>query len=562
MVKKVIIVGGVAGGASTAARLRRLDENIEIIMFERGPYISYANCGLPYYIGGTIKERNNLFVQTPKSMEKRFNMSVRINSEVISINKELKTILVHDLISDKTYEESYDYLVLSPGSSPIKPNISGINSPNIFTLWTVPDTDAIKSFIELNNVSKATVIGGGFIGIEMVENLSDLGINVTLVEMLDQVLAPIDYEMAQIVHWHLSNHGVNLHLKNGVKSFNYKNGITDVELQNGTIIPSEIVILSIGVSPNGQLAANAGLEVNSRGGIVVNEYMQTSDPYIFAIGDAIEVIDYVNKIKTMIPLAGPANKQGRIAANNIVGRNEAYKGTQGTSVAKVFDLTVASTGVNEKTLNRLGKEYTKDYWVTIIQPTSHSSYYPGASPMTLKLIFDKGGKILGAQNVGYDGVEKRIDVIATAMRFNGTVYDLKELELSYAPPYSSAKDPVNIAGFTAENILNKEHNPIHPREIDSLDSSNTLLLDIREKSEHNLDSIPNSINVPLDSLRERLNELPKDKLIVVYCIVGLRGYIAARILQENGFKVKNLIGGYSLYKVFIDDYKSPQRFNV
>ncbi|PKM50455.1 MAG: pyridine nucleotide-disulfide oxidoreductase [Firmicutes bacterium HGW-Firmicutes-7] len=558
MSKKVIIVGGVAGGASTAARLRRLDESIEIIMFERGPYISYANCGLPYYIGGTIEDRDALFVQTPEAMKARFNMDVRVQSEVMSINRDKKTVTVNNNVSGQTYEESYDTLVLSPGSSPIRPKIPGIDSPNIFTLWTVPDTDAIKSYIDTHKVKTATVIGGGFIGIEMVENLHDLGIEVTLVEMVDQVLTPVDFEMAQVIHNHLSNQGVRLHLKNGVKTFSYEEGTTTVELQDGTKVPSDLVILSIGVAPNGSLAKDCNLEVNTRGGIIVDSYLKTSDPSIYAIGDAIEVIDYINQVPTMIPLAGPANKQGRIVANNITGRMEAYEGTQGTSVAKVFDLTVATTGTNEKTLTRLGKVYGVDYWITIVQPNSHAGYYPGAMPMTLKVIFDKDGKILGAQNVGYDGVEKRIDVIATAMRFGGTIYDLKKLELAYAPPYSSAKDPTNLAGFSAENILLRDQDPILWRELPDLDPNASIILDVRENIEYQLGAIQNAVHIPINDLRGRMNELPKDKLIVVYCAVGLRGYIATRILAENGYTVKNLLGGYSLYRMFFNDYTNPR----
>jgi len=556
--QKVIIVGGVAGGASAAARLRRLDENIEIIMFERGSYISFANCGLPYYIGGTIKERDALLIQTPEAMKARFNMDIRIDSEIVAINRDKKTVTVNELKTGRTYEESYDTLVLSPGSSPIRPNIPGIDSPNIFTLWNIPDTDAIKHFVDTHPIKTATVIGGGFIGIEMVENLHDLGIDVTVVEMADQVLTPIDYEMAQIVHHHLSNKGIRLYLKNGVKSFSYKDGVTEVELQDGTTVTSDLVILSIGVSPNGHLAKTADLKVNNRGGIIVDQYLKTSDPSIYAVGDAIEVIDYVNQIPAMIPLAGPANKQGRMVANNIVGRLESYEGTQGTSVAKVFDLTVASTGANEKALNRLGKEYGKDYLITIVQPKSHAGYYPGALPMTLKVIFDMEGKILGAQNVGYEGIEKRIDVIATAMRFGGTIYDLKKLELAYAPPYSSAKDPVNLAGFAAENILNHDQNPILWREIDGLDPEKTLILDVREPIEFSLGAIENAKLMPVNDIRNRLSELPKDKELVVYCAVGLRGYIATRILSENGYNVKNLLGGYSLYKTFITDYTNPR----
>lgn len=557
MSKKVIIVGGVAGGASTAARLRRIDESIEIIMFEKGSYISFANCGLPYYIGGTIKDRDALLVQTPEAMRARFNMDIRIDSEILSIDKTQKKVAVKELLTGNIYEESYDYLVLSPGSSPIKPKLPGIDSPNIFTLWNIPDTDAVKNYINDHKVKRATVIGGGFIGVEMVENLHDLGIHVTMVEMLDQVLAPIDYEMAQLVHAHLSSKGIQLYLKNGVKAFDYSEGSTRVELQDGTKIPSDLVILAIGVSPNGQLAQAAGLTTNVRGGIVVDAYLKTSDPNIFALGDAIEVLDYINEVPTMIPLAGPANKQGRIVANNIVGRAEQYEGTQGTSVAKVFDLTVASTGTNEKILNRLGKVYGKDYFVTVIQPRSHAGYYPGALPMTLKVIFDLQGKVLGAQNVGYDGIDKRIDVIATAIRFGGTIQDLKRLELAYAPPYSSAKDPVNMAGFAAENILSGDQPPILWRELKSLDLSQTVLLDIREVVETELGSLDHAVCIPLNDLRSRMRELSKDKEIVVFCAVGLRGYIAARILKENGYKVKNLIGGYSFYKLFINDYTNP-----
>ncbi len=557
MSKKTVIVGGVAGGASAAARLRRVDETAEIIMFERGSYISFANCGLPYYIGGTIKERNALFVQTPEAMNARFNMDVRIDSEVVSIDRNNKTVHIRELKTGKEYDETYDNLVLSPGSSPIRPNIPGIDNPRVFSLWNVPDTDAIKSYIEDNKIKNATVIGGGFIGIEMAENLHDLGINVTLVEMADQVMTPVDYEMAQIIHHHLSSKGVRLLLNNGVKAFEDKDNTTYVQLQDGTEVPSDMVILSIGIRPNGELAKECGLEVNQRGGIVVDEYMQTSDPSIYAVGDAIEVIDYVSNTPTMIPLAGPANKQGRIVANNIAGKKEAYKGTQGTSVAKVFDLTVASTGLNEKQLNKLGKEYGKDYYISLVQPNSHAGYYPGALPMTLKLIFDKDGKVLGAQNVGYDGVEKRIDVIATALRFGATIYDLKELELSYAPPFSSAKDPVNLAGFAAENILEESQLPFLWREVKDIDPSKTVILDVRELVEFNLGAISNATHIPLNSLRSRMSELPKDKEIVVYCAVGLRGYIATRILSSYGFKAKNLLGGYSLYKVFNANYSNP-----
>ncbi len=547
--KKILIVGGVAGGASTAARMRRMDENAEIIMFERGEYISFANCGLPYYIGGAIEERSALLVQTPEGMKSRFNIDVRVQNEVLSINREKKTVSVNDIANNKKYEESYDVLVLSPGSTPLKPPIPGIDSPNVFTLWNIPDVDRIKSYVDHTKPQKAVVIGGGFIGLEMAENLHDRGMEVSVVEMANQVMAPVDFEMAQIVHRHMKQKKVNLYLGDGVQSFEYHNGLTKVKLQSGKVVEADIVMLSIGVRPQSELAKAAGLEINGRGGIVVSDTLLTSDPNIYAIGDAVEVVDYIGGQKTMIPLAGPANKQGRICADNIAGKNVSYKGTQGTSVAKVFDLTVSSTGVNEKTLKREGKVYGKDYYTTIIHPSSHAGYYPGAIPMTLKLIFGVDGKVLGAQNIGYDGVEKRIDVVATAIRFGGTVYDLTELELAYAPPYSSAKDPVNMAGFVGENILNGTTKPFQWHEFEDL-SSDAIILDVRTPLEREMGYIENSINIPVDDLRDRMIELDKSKKIVVYCAVGIRGYAAARILEQNGFnQVYNLMGGYTTYSV-------------
>jgi len=557
MKKKVVIIGGVAGGASTAARLRRLDETIEIVMIERSPYISFANCGLPYYIGGSIKERDSLLLQSPEAMNARFNIDIRVENEVIEINKEEKYIMVSDLRQSTKYREDYDVLVLSPGSTPLKPNIPGIDSPNIFSLWNIPDTDRIKDYVTKKSVQRATVIGGGFIGIEMVENLHDLGIEVNLVEMADQVMAPFDFEMAQLIHSHLSTQGVHLYLKNGVKSFNYKSGVTTISLQDGTNLEADMVILSIGISPNSELAKGCGLSLNKRGGIIVDQHLVTSDPNIYALGDVIEVDDYMTKERTMIPLAGPANKQGRIVADNICGRDSVYEGSQGTSVAKVFDLTVASTGLNEKQLNRDGKTYGVDYLISTIHPKSHATYYPGAFPMTLKLIFDMQGKILGAQNVGNEGIEKRIDVIASVIRFNATIYDLQRLELSYAPPYSSAKDPVNMVGYAAENILSNDQPPILWREINSLDLSKYLLLDVREDIEVELGTIDQALHIPINDLRDRMHTLPKDKTIVVFCAVGVRGYIATRILKQGGFDVKNLIGGYNLYKYFDKDYTNP-----
>lgn len=548
MSKKVLVVGGVAGGATTVARLRRLDESLEIILFERGEYISFANCGLPYYIGGTIESRDALLVQTPEAMKQRFNIDVRTKSEVTKIYRNDKKVEVKDLNTGNIYRESYDILVLSPGSTPLKPPIPGVDLPNIFTLWNIPDTDAIKGYVKENCPKKAVVVGGGFIGLEMAENLYALGLEVSIVEMLNQVMAPLDFEMAEIVHEHIKLKGGKLYLSDGVKKFEYKDGKTYVILQSGISIETDLVILSIGVRPNSQLAKDAGLDINERGGIVVDEYLRTSDRNIYALGDAIEVVDFVNKNKTMVPLAGPANKQGRIVADNIAGRNEKYNGTQGTSIAKIFDITVATTGNNEKMLNKLGKKYKKDYLISFIHAKSHAGYYPKALPLTIKLIFDLKGKILGAQIVGHDGVDKRIDVLATAIRFNGTIYDLKELELAYAPPYSSAKDPVNMSGFVAENILNGDVEPILWNEIKDLDKEKIIILDVREEEERKIGYIDGSINIPLGELRDRMNELDKDKTVIIYCAIGLRAYIGARILKQNGFKVKNFCGGFTTYK--------------
>lgn len=557
MSKKVVIVGGVAGGATALARLRRLDENLEIILFERGEYVSFANCGLPYYIGGVIENRESLLVQTPEGIMSRFNVDVRIQSEVTKIFKEDKKVLVKDLREDKVYEESYDYLILSTGSTPLKPPIPGINSPNIFSLWNIPNTDTIKGYIDEKAPKTAIVVGGGFIGLEMAENLHDLGLKVSIVEMLEQVMAPIDYEMAQIVHEHLKSKGVDLRLKDGVSKFEYNNGLTTITLQSGTQLNADMVILSIGIRPNGELAKEAGLEINQRGGIIVDKHLKTSDDFIYAIGDVIEVEDFVNNVQTMVPLAGPANKQGRIVANNILGLKEEYKGTQGTSIAKVFDLTVANTGTNEKTLNRLGKVYKKDYFIALIHSNSNAGYYPGALPMTIKLIYDKEGKVLGSQIVGYEGVDKRIDVIATAIRFGGKVSDLTELELAYAPPYSSAKDPVNMVGFVAENQMSGKVNIVLCRELEELNMEDTVILDVREEEERDMGYIENSLNIPLGQLRNRLGELDKSKCYLIYCAVGLRGYIATRILIQNGFEAKNLAGGFNTYKtMFCQDIDS------
>ncbi|MBF7096684.1 FAD-dependent oxidoreductase [Alkalibacter mobilis] len=548
MSKKVLIIGGVAGGASAAARLRRMDENAEIIMFERGDYISFANCGLPYYIGNVIDDRSKLLLQTPEDMKSRFNVDVRVKNEVIAIDPDSKSITVKKLETGDTYEETYDDLVISTGSSPLKPPIPGIDSPNVFTIWNIPDTDAIKGYLENNDVKTAAVIGGGFIGIEMAENLHELGIQVSLVEMANQVMAPVDFDMAQYLHKHIESKNVDLILNDGVKEFINTGNKTTVRTAGGKEIEADIVILSIGVRPNSQLAKDAGLELNDRGGVVVDDQLRTSNPNIYAVGDVIQVTDYINKVPTMVPLAGPANKQGRMVANNILGKSEKYNGTQGTSVAKVFDLTVANTGANEKTLNRLGKEYGKDYLAIQIHPGSHAGYYPGSQTLNMKLIFEiPSGKVLGAQIVGGEGSDKRVDVIAASIRFGASVYDLKELELAYAPPFSSGKDPVNMAGFTACNILDNDMETIRSEEIRDLDLDNTILLDVRTPVERTLGYIPNSINIPVDELRENLDRLDKNKTIVVYCAVGVRAWVAVRILMQNGFKVKNLTGGYSSY---------------
>lgn len=550
MSKKILIVGGVAGGASAAARLRRLDESLNIVMFERGEYISFANCGLPYHIGEVISDRNMLLVQTPEAMKARFNIDVRVQSEVIHINKETKSVTVRSLMSGEVYEETYDALILSTGSTPLKPPIPGIESKNIFSLWNIPDTDMIKAYVDEKKPARAVVIGGGFIGVEMAENLIERGIQVSLVEKLDQVMAPMDKDMAELIHEELGNNGISLYLNNGVTRFVAKGEMTEIHLENGTILDADLIILSIGIRPQSELAKEAGLSVNPRGGIVVDSRMRTSEPSIYAIGDVIEVEDFVSKTKTMVPLAGPANKQGRIVANVICGIDEEYAGTQGTSIVKVFDQTVAGTGLNEKQLARMGKVYKQDYHVAIVHQKSHAGYYPGAMPMVIKLLFDVSGVILGAQIVGFDGVDKRIDVLATALRMGAKVKDLKALELAYAPPYSSAKDPVNMVGFVADNILTGRMDYIGVGELDELNKDQVILLDVREPIERDLGYIHGSTNIPVDQLRERLSELDKDKTIITYCAIGLRGYVALRILRENGFNdVKNLNGGYSTYSV-------------
>lgn len=543
MTKKIVIVGGVAGGATAAARLRRIDESSEIILIEKGEYISFANCGLPYYIGEIIEEREKLLVQTVEGMSKRFNLDIRNLSEVTQINREKKLIKIHNLETSETYEESYDKLILSPGARPIVPPIPGLeDAKSLFTLRNIPDTDQIKSYVDNEKPKHAVVVGGGFIGLEMAENLHERGMKVTVIEMADQVMAPLDVEMAAIIHKHLADKDVELILNDGVKSF--ENNGTTIVTQSGKEIETDMIILSIGVRPENELAVDAKLDVGERGGIQVNEYLQTSDPFIYALGDAIEVKDYINGKPTMIPLAWPANRQGRLVADNISGKKTAYKGTLGTSIAKIFDYDVATTGNNEKTLKRLNIPYQ----VIHIHPGSHAGYYPGASPIALKVVFDKDtGKIYGGQAIGMNGVDKRIDVIATAIKGNLTMLDLPDLELSYAPPYSSAKDPVNMAGYVASNIIEGVVETVQWHEIDDIIAEGGTLIDVRNPHECAIGSISGSKNIPLDDLRDRLSEISKDEEIYVNCQVGLRGYLATRILQENGFKVKNLDGGWKTY---------------
>lgn len=544
---KFLIVGGVAGGATTAARLRRISENSEIIMVERGEYISYANCGLPYYIGDVITDRDDLFVTTAESFNQRYNVDVRVKQEVTAILLEKKLVTIKNLEDGSEYTESYDKLVLSPGAEPLKPPIPGINDPAIFTMRNVMDTDKIKKYISQNKVKKAVVVGAGFIGLEMAENLHNLGILVTIVEMAEQVMTPLDFEMAAGVHQHLKTKNVEFYLKDGVASFSRDNGSLKVRLNSGQLLQSDMVILSIGVRPESKLAKEAGLETGSRNGIVVNEYLQTSDQDVYAVGDAIEFNNRLLNKKTITYLAGPANKQGRICADNLIyGNQTKYKGAIGTGIAKVFDLTVASTGLSEKVL----KSENIPYLASITHGASHAGYYPDATPMTVKILFSpENGKLLGAQIVGYEGIDKRIDLLAAVLCKEGSVYDLMELEHAYAPPFSSAKDPVNIAGFVADNILSQKVKVIQWHELLKENNNDIFLLDVRSLDEFSFDSIEGAVNIPVDEIRGRICEIPANKKVVVYCAVGLRGYIASRILYQSGYsEVYNLSGGFITFQ--------------
>lgn len=548
---KVLIIGGVAGGATAAARLRRLDEKAEIIVLERSGYVSYANCGLPYYIGGTILEEGDLTLQTPESFKKRFNIDVRVRHEALAIHPGQKSVTVRRLSDGAVYEESYDKLILSPGAKPVRPNLPGIDHEKIFTLRSVEDTFRIHEFVKENAPKTAVVIGGGFIGLEMAENLTRLGLAATVVERLNQVMSPIDYDMACGVHAYLKDKGLNLLLDTSVEGFEPSGSGIRTLLDGGRHLDADMAILAIGVAPETHLAKDAGIQLGQRSSIAVNDRMETSIPDIYAVGDAVEVRNFVTGTEVLIPLAGPANKQGRIAADNIGGRDSRYNGSQGSSVLKLFDMTVAATGLNEDAAQKAGLPFEK---VVTFSP-NHATYYPGASNMTVKLLFDpQSGKILGAQIVGFDGVDKRIDVLATAIRAQMTVYDLEELELAYAPPYSSAKDPVNMAGFVAANVLDGTVKQYHWHDVPALPRDGSVtLLDVRTDMEYARGHIDGTVHIPVDSLRERLGELDPSKPVYVNCQSGLRSYIACRILSGYGFDCYNLSGGWRFYDLVMQD---------
>lgn len=556
---KYVIVGGVAGGATAAARIRRNSEEAEIILFEKGEYISYANCGLPYYIGGVIADREKLFVQTPQAFGRRFNLDVRVQSEVIAIHPSEKTVDIRT--SDgKTYSETYDKLLLSPGASPVRPPLHGIDHEGIFTLRNVNDTDRIKEYLQSHSVKRAVIIGAGFIGLEMAENLQEAGAEVAIVEMANQVMAPIDFSMASLVHEHLLQKGVRLYLEQAVASFERTADGLEVVFKSGEKLGADMVMLSIGVRANTVLASEAGLELGEMRGIKVDDYLQTSDPHIYAVGDAIEFRHPVTEKPWLNFLAGPANRQARIVADNMVfGNKIKYEGAVGTSIAKVFDMTVAASGLPAKRLKQAGI----DYLSATIHPASHAGYYPDALPMTVKITFSpKDGKLLGAQIVGYNGVDKRIDEFSQVIKHQGTIYDLIALEQAYAPPFSSAKDPVAVAGYVAGNILNGKMQPLYWRELRDADLSKVTLIDVRTPDEFALGALKGAVNIPLDDMRGRIKEIPTDKPVYLYCGVGLRGYLASNILLQNGYKeVKNLVGGLKLYKAATAPLPTPKAFS-
>lgn len=544
---KLLIVGGVAGGASAAARARRLAEDAEIVLVERGPDVSFANCGLPYYIGGEIAERQKLLVTTPQRLRERFNLDVRTRSSVEAIDRVAKSVRIHDLATGRQYDESYDKLILAPGAAPIRPPLPGIDLPGVFTLRNLEDTDRIVQALHAG-VRQAVVVGAGFIGLELVENLVRRNIATTLVELQDQVLPPLDKEMTTPIVEQLTAHGVTLLLGQSATAFEPAPDGLLVKLKSGAALPAQLVVLGVGVRPENKLAVDAGLDVGPRGGIRVNDRLQTSDADIYAVGDAIEVIDFVTGEPTQVPLAGPANRQGRIAADNALGRDSRYRGTQGTAIVRAFERTAAATGASEKTLRRLGRPYRKVY----VHPLDHAGYYPGAQAMTIKLLFAPDtGKVLGAQAVGGRGVDKRIDVLAMAIQAGLTVFDLEEAELAYAPQYGSAKDPVNMAGFVAGGLLRGDHPQIDVGELLAAPAAHEhLLLDVRTAEEFSAGHIPGATSIPIDQLREHLDELPRDRSIVAYCQVGQRGYLATRILLQHGYQAMNLSGGFSTYRLY------------
>ena len=548
---KIVIVGGVAGGATAAARIRRLDEKAEIVVFERSGFISYANCGLPYYIGGTIEDEGDLTLQTPESFYKRFRVGMNVHHEVTAIHPEKKTVTVKNLQNGEVFKEGYDKLILSPGAKPVKPKFEGIDSNKIFTLRTVEDTLKIKKHIDENHPKSAVIVGGGFIGIEVSENLRELDMGVTLVEAADQLMAPFDSDIASFIHSEVRKNGVNLMLGRFVEGFADTEDGIDVKLKDSRTLHADMVVMAIGVAPETALAKDAGLELGIKGSIVVNDRMETSVPDIYAVGDAVQVKNFVTDENALISLAGPANKQGRIAADNICGIESRYGGSQGSSVIKIFDMTAASTGINEKTAKSVGISYDK----VILSPMSHAGYYPGGKVMTMKVLFEKGTyRLLGAQIVGFDGVDKRIDVLATAIRAGMKAYELAELDLAYAPPYSSAKDPVNMAGFIIENIKNGIVKQWYYEDTGSLQrDENVTRLDTRTPAEYSRGHVEGFINIPVDELRERISELDSSKPVYVICQSGLRSYIATRILAGNGFDCYNFAGGFRFYDALHND---------
>lgn len=545
MTEKLLIIGGVAGGATAAARARRLNEDARIVMFERGPYISFANCGLPYHIGGVIKKRDDLLVTTAEMFQRRYGVDVRINTEVLAIDRNSKTVRARNIDTGEEYSESYERIILSPGAEPIRPPCEGVSAENIFTLRNIPDMDRINAYVDKMSPAAAVIVGGGFIGLEMAENFVHRGIKTTIVEKLEQVMSPLDRDMANFAHAHLAEKNVDLVLGDGICAFEAHDGRLAVKTDDGKTIVCDMAVLSVGIKPETRLAMDAGLALGETGAILVDTTMRTSDPDIYAVGDAVEVHDYITGKKTLTALAGPANKQGRIAADNVMSRASVFCGTLGTAIVKIFDLTVAQTGLNEK----MAEKWGVGYLVSHTHSGSHAGYYPGGETISIKLLFSPhDGRILGAQMAGKDGVDKRIDVIATAIYAKMTVFDLQNLELAYAPPYGSAKDPVNIAGYVASNVLQDDLENIHVYELGGFDPKTHVLLDVRSKMELKFSGkIEGALHIHIDDLRDRLDELDRDKTYITYCAVGYRAYLAYRILTQRGFKALNLSGGYETY---------------